>query len=119
MGRQGRAHGGCPEPVVGRNRSHADENILTAAGVEAVPAGLRSNVENRWRADYETAGSSAVDALREADPGIVADEPRDLGTSSRARRRSHTGSDRVLDDHQSRKLEERTSRATTVSVRGR
>lgn len=53
MGRQGRAHRGYPETLVGRNRSHADEHILTAAGVKAVLAGLRSNVENRWRAVYE------------------------------------------------------------------
>jgi broad specificity phosphatase PhoE len=36
-----------------------------------VEPGLRSDVEDRWRAAYETAGSGALEALREADPGLV------------------------------------------------
>ena len=42
-----------------------------------VEPGLRSSVENRWRAAYETAGSGALEALREADPelgGVFLDE---------------------------------------------
>jgi broad specificity phosphatase PhoE len=41
-----------------------------AQGVMVEP-GLRSAVEDRWRAAYEKAGSGALEALREADPELV------------------------------------------------
>ena len=41
------------------------------AGGVIVEPGLRSNVEDRWRAAYKTAGSGDLSALREADPELV------------------------------------------------
>ena len=107
-----------------RRHTDADEDILTAAGVEAaleigaqlrgnynlavssgaqratqtlacflailgqrvpggvaVEPGLRSTVEDRWRAAYEKTGSGALDALREADPELVADDSQRLGAA--------------------------------------
>ena len=40
-------------------------------GGAIVEAGLRSGVEDRWRAAYEKAGSGELAALREADPELV------------------------------------------------
>jgi broad specificity phosphatase PhoE len=40
-------------------------------GGVVVEAGLRSEVEDRWRAAYERAGSGALSALRDADPKLV------------------------------------------------
>lgn len=59
-------------------------NILAGGGLEVsggvvVEPGLRSDDEDRWRAAYQTAGSGALDALREADPEFVAAELRVLG----------------------------------------
>lgn len=48
-----------------------------------VEPGLRSEVEDRWRAAYEKAGSGALDALREADPDLVADDSERLGNALR------------------------------------
>src|SRR5918999_2532238 len=48
-----------------------------------VEPGLRSNVEDRWRATYEKAGSGALDALREADPALVAEDSATLATALR------------------------------------
>jgi broad specificity phosphatase PhoE len=48
-----------------------------------VEPGLRSQVEDRWRAAYEKAGSGALDALREADPELVADDSHRLGAALR------------------------------------
>src|SRR5438094_1419524 len=45
-------------------------------GGVVVEPGLRSQVEDRWRAAYQKAGSGALDALREADPELVADSQR-------------------------------------------
>jgi hypothetical protein len=39
-----------------------------------VEPGLRSHVEDRWRAAYQQAGSGALAALREADPELVAED---------------------------------------------
>jgi broad specificity phosphatase PhoE len=39
-----------------------------------VEPGLRSRVEERWRAAYEQAGSGALEALRDADPALVEDD---------------------------------------------
>jgi hypothetical protein len=46
-----------------------------------VEAGLRSQVEDRWRAAYQKAGSGALDDLREADPELVADDSQRLGAA--------------------------------------
>jgi hypothetical protein len=49
-------------------------------GVVIAP-GLRSEVEDRWRAAYEKAGSGELPALREADPELVADDSARLGVA--------------------------------------
>ena len=51
-------------------------------GVVAEP-GLRSQVEDRWRAAYQKAGSGALDALRGADPELVAEDSQQLGAALR------------------------------------
>jgi hypothetical protein len=48
-------------------------------GGVVVEPGLRSQVEDRWRAAYQKAGSGALGALREADPRLVAEDSRRLG----------------------------------------
>jgi hypothetical protein len=65
-----------------------------------VEPGLRSQVEDRWRAAYQKAGSGALVALRGADPELVAEDSERLGAAlarvfrrparrwSRSRRRS-------------------------------
>jgi phosphohistidine phosphatase SixA len=57
-------------------------------GGVVVEPGLRSQVEDRWRAAYQKAGSGALQALREADPELVAEDSEQLGAALR----------RVLDD---------------------
>src|SRR5881409_1409892 len=39
-----------------------------------VETGLRSSVEDRWRAAYQQAGSGTLEALREADPELVEED---------------------------------------------
>ena len=62
--------------------------FLAALG-QQVPAGaviepgLRSQVEDRWRAAYQKAGSGALGALREADPELVAEDSERLGAALR------------------------------------
>ena len=48
-----------------------------------VEPGLRSQVEDRWRSAYERAGSAALQALREADPELVAEDSERLGAALR------------------------------------
>jgi broad specificity phosphatase PhoE len=48
-----------------------------------VEPGLRSQVEDRWRAAYQKAGSGELGALREADPELVAEDSEGLGTALR------------------------------------
>jgi hypothetical protein len=48
-----------------------------------VEPGLRSQVEDRWRAAYRAAGSGALDALGEADPELVAEDSDRLGSALR------------------------------------
>jgi broad specificity phosphatase PhoE len=52
-------------------------------GGVVVEAGLRSQVEDRWRAAYEEAGSGALEALRAADPELVAEDSERLGAALR------------------------------------
>ena len=52
-------------------------------GGVVVEPGLRSRVEDRWRAAYQKAGSGALDALREADPELVAEDSERLGAALR------------------------------------
>jgi broad specificity phosphatase PhoE len=51
-------------------------------GVVVEPS-LRSQDEDRWRAAYTKAGSSALAALREADPELVAEDSARLGAALR------------------------------------
>jgi broad specificity phosphatase PhoE len=54
---------------------------------QAVPGGvlvewgLRSQVEERWRAAYQAAGRGDIEALREADPELVAEDSERLGAA--------------------------------------
>jgi hypothetical protein len=52
-------------------------------GGAVVEAGLRSRVEDRWRAAYERAGSGELAALRSADPELVRDDSAVLGAALR------------------------------------
>jgi broad specificity phosphatase PhoE len=48
-----------------------------------VEPGLRSQVEDRWRAAYEKAGSGDLPALREADPELVQEDSAALASALR------------------------------------
>jgi len=48
-----------------------------------VEPGLRSQIEDRWRAAYQKAGSGALGALREADPELVAEDSEQLAAALR------------------------------------
>jgi broad specificity phosphatase PhoE len=52
-------------------------------GGVVVDNGLRSQVEDRWRAAYQRAGSGTLEALREADPDLVAQDSERLGAALR------------------------------------
>ena len=51
-------------------------------GVE-VEEGLRSQVEERWKAAFQTAGSGELDALRSADPELVDQDSATLAAALR------------------------------------
>ena len=53
------------------------------AGGVVVEAGLRSEVEDRWRAAYRDAGSGDLQALRAADPELVEEDSATLGSALR------------------------------------
>jgi broad specificity phosphatase PhoE len=48
-----------------------------------VEPGLRSGVEERWRATYQKAGSAALPALRKADPELVEEDSAVLAAALR------------------------------------
>jgi hypothetical protein len=50
-------------------------------GVAVVEAGMRSEVEDRWRQAYQDAGSGELGALRLADPGLVEEDSAVLGAA--------------------------------------
>jgi broad specificity phosphatase PhoE len=52
-------------------------------GGVVVEPGLRSQVEDRWRAAYQAAGSGELDALREADAELVSEDSQRLGSALR------------------------------------
>jgi len=52
-------------------------------GGVVVEPGLRSRVEDRWRAAYQKAGSGELGALGEADAALVADDSKRLGAALR------------------------------------
>jgi hypothetical protein len=71
----------------GAQRATQTLGCFLAALGQTVPRGvviapcLRSEVEDRWRAAYEKAGSGELPALREADPELVADDSARLGVA--------------------------------------
>jgi phosphohistidine phosphatase SixA len=52
-------------------------------GGAVVEPGLRSRVEDRWRAAYARAGSGTLEALRNADPELVGEDSAVLGAALR------------------------------------
>ena len=52
-------------------------------GGVVVEPGLRSQVEDRWRAAYQSAGSGELGALRDADPDLVAEDSKRLAAALR------------------------------------
>ena len=52
-------------------------------GGVVVAEGLRSKVEDRWKAAYQEAGSGELDALRSADPELVEQDSATLGSALR------------------------------------
>lgn len=56
------------------------ENVPRGLVVES---GLRSRVEDRWRAAYEKVGSGALEALREGDPALVEEDSAVLAAALR------------------------------------
>jgi broad specificity phosphatase PhoE len=52
-------------------------------GGTLVEPGLRSELEDRWRAAYQTAGSGELSALQEADPELVREDSRRLADGLR------------------------------------
>src|SRR5918911_2212499 len=52
-------------------------------GGAVVEAGLRSQVEDRWREAYKRAGSGELRALRSADPELVEQDSAILGAALR------------------------------------
>src|ERR671934_1909773 len=73
----------------GAQRATQTLACFLAAFGQRVPGGvvvepqLRSQLEDRWRAAYQKAGSGALEALREADPELVAQDSKRLGTALR------------------------------------
>ena len=65
-------------------------------GGVVVELGLRSQVEDRWRAAYQKAGSGELEALREADPELVAEDSERLGAALRRVLDSLPGGGRAL-----------------------
>jgi len=52
-------------------------------GGAVVEEGLRSTVEDRWKAAYQEAGSGELEALRSADPELVEQDSATLGAALR------------------------------------
>jgi broad specificity phosphatase PhoE len=73
----------------GAQRATQTLACILAALAEEVPGGvivetgLRSEVEDRWRSAYQSADSGELQALREADPDLVAEDSERLGAALR------------------------------------
>lgn len=52
-------------------------------GGAVVEEGLRSSVEDRWRAAYQSAGSGELAAMRDADPDLVREDSAALAAALR------------------------------------
>jgi broad specificity phosphatase PhoE len=86
----GQLNGGYDLAVsTGAQRATQTLACFLAALAEQVPGGvvvelgLRSEVEDRWRSAYEIAGSGALQALRDADPDLVAEDSERLASALR------------------------------------
>ena len=83
--------GGNYDLAVSTGAQRATQTLacFLVALAEAVPrgviveTGLRSEVEDRWRSAYQSAGSGELEALREADPELVAEDSERLGAALR------------------------------------
>jgi broad specificity phosphatase PhoE len=86
----GRLRGGY-ELAVSTGAQRATQTLacfLAALGQQVpggvvVEPGLRSQVEDRWRAAYQKAGSGGLGSLRETDPELVAEDSGRLGDALR------------------------------------
>jgi broad specificity phosphatase PhoE len=83
--------GGGYELLVSTGAQRATQTLacfLAALG-ERVPGGvvvepgLRSQREDRWREAYQKAGSGSLEAMRSADPDLVAEDSAALGAALR------------------------------------
>jgi broad specificity phosphatase PhoE len=87
----GRELGGGYELLVSSGAQRATQTLACFActlrepvpGGVVVESGLRSRVEDRWRAAYQHAGSGDLAALRGADPELVRDDSAALGAALR------------------------------------
>jgi broad specificity phosphatase PhoE len=87
----GRGLAGGYELLVSSGAQRATQTLACLAcmlrepvpGGVVVETGLRSRVEDRWRAAYERAGSGDLAALREADPELVREDSAVLGAALR------------------------------------
>jgi broad specificity phosphatase PhoE len=87
----GRTLAGGYAPLVSSGAQRATQALACFAcalgdpvpGGAVVEAGLRSRVEDRWRAAYERAGSGELAALRAADPELVREDSAVLGAALR------------------------------------
>jgi broad specificity phosphatase PhoE len=84
-------HGGY-ELLVSTGAQRATQTLacFLAGSGEKVPGGvvveegLRSKVEDQWKAAYKEAGSGELEDLRSADPDLVKDDSATLGAALRA-----------------------------------
>ena len=87
----GRGLAGAYELLVSSGAQRATQTLACFACMlrEPVPRGavvepgLRSGVEDRWRAAYRRAGSGELAALRDADPELVREDSAVLGAALR------------------------------------
>lgn len=83
--------GGSYEVLVSTGAQRATQTLacFVAALGQKVPGGavveegLRSEVEDRWKAAYQEAGSGELGALRSADPELVEQDSATLGSALR------------------------------------
>jgi broad specificity phosphatase PhoE len=87
----GRGLAGGYEVLVSSGAQRATQTLACFActlrepvpGGVVIQAGLRSRVEDRWRAAYQRAGSGGLAALRGADPELVREDSAVLGAALR------------------------------------
>lgn len=87
----GRRLSGSYTLLVSSGAQRATQTLACFASVVTEPVGggviiepgLRSDVEDRWRAAYQSAGSGELSALREADPELVREDSERLAGALR------------------------------------